>query len=86
MNFVYPGYFDTLGIALLTGRDFRRDDVIGSAKVCIVNDAFAKKYFGTVNAVGHKIGMGIDPGTIVFNHLNQPRELVKAEAVTELFG
>ena len=29
---------------------------------------------------------GIDPGTIVYNHLNQPRELVKAEAVTNLFG
>ncbi len=29
---------------------------------------------------------GIDPMTIVYNHLNQPRELVKAEAVTELFG
>ena len=29
---------------------------------------------------------GIDPQTIVFNHLNQPRELVKGEAVTELFA
>ncbi|MEZ5304488.1 MAG: DUF1501 domain-containing protein, partial [Verrucomicrobiales bacterium] len=29
---------------------------------------------------------GIDPETIVYNHLNQPRELVKAKAVTELFG
>lgn len=29
---------------------------------------------------------GIRPDTIVYNHLNQPRELVKAEAVTELFG
>ena len=29
---------------------------------------------------------GIDPDTIVYNHLNQPRELVKAEAVTRLFG
>jgi uncharacterized protein (DUF1501 family) len=28
---------------------------------------------------------GIDPATIVYNHLNQPRELVKAEAVTRLF-
>lgn len=28
---------------------------------------------------------GIDPGTIVYNHLNQPRELVKASAVTKLF-
>ena len=29
---------------------------------------------------------GIDPRTIVYNHLNQPRELVKAEAVTQLFA
>lgn len=29
---------------------------------------------------------GIDPATIVYNHLNQPRELVKAAAVTRLFG
>ncbi len=29
---------------------------------------------------------GIDPETIVYNHLNQPRELVKAQAVTELFA
>ncbi|MCA9106546.1 MAG: DUF1501 domain-containing protein [Planctomycetales bacterium] len=30
--------------------------------------------------------VGIDPTTIVYNHLNQPRELVKAEAVTGIFG
>jgi len=29
---------------------------------------------------------GIDPETIVYNHLNQPRELVKAQAVTGLFS
>ncbi len=29
---------------------------------------------------------GIHPTTIVYNHLNQPRELVKAEAVTQLFA
>jgi uncharacterized protein (DUF1501 family) len=29
---------------------------------------------------------GIDPETIVYNHLNQPRELVKAQAVSELFA
>ena len=29
---------------------------------------------------------GIDPETIVYNHLNQPRELVKARAVTKLFA
>jgi arylsulfatase A-like enzyme len=30
--------------------------------------------------------VGINPRTIVYNHLNQPRDLVKADAVTALFG
>ena len=30
--------------------------------------------------------IGINPQSIVFNHLNQPRELVKADPVTALFG
>ncbi len=63
MNFVSPGYFKTLQVNLLTGRDFRITDSMSAPKVCIVNETFARKYFGTVNALGHKIGMGIDPGT-----------------------
>ncbi len=31
-------------------------------------------------------GFGIAPDTIVYNHLNQPRELVKSHAVTSLFA
>jgi hypothetical protein len=30
--------------------------------------------------------LGIDPATLILNHLNQPRELVKAEPVLSLFG
>ena len=30
--------------------------------------------------------LGISPDTIVYNHLNQPRELVQAHAVPKLFG
>jgi predicted permease len=63
MNYVSPDYFKTMRINLLTGRDFRPTDNHSSAKVCIINSTFAKKYFGTINAVGHKIGMGNDPGT-----------------------
>ena len=63
MNFISPGYFKTMQIPLLAGRDFRVTDTLTSDKVCIVNETFAKRYFGTVNALGHKIGMGIDPGT-----------------------
>jgi predicted permease len=63
MNFLSPNYFKTMQISLLTGRDFRLTDSLKAQKVCIVNETFAKKYFGTVNAEGHRIGMGIDPGT-----------------------
>ena len=33
-----------------------------------------------------KSAFGIDPETMVLNHLNQPRDLVKAKAVTDLFA
>ena len=29
--------------------------------------------------------LGIDPKTVVLNHLNQPRDLIKSEPVTDLF-
>jgi len=41
---VTPGYFKTLGMPLLKGRDFRDDDRINSPNVFIVNEAFAKKF------------------------------------------
>ena len=63
MNFVSPGHFNTLQVAILAGRDFRATDQLKATKVAIVNEAFSKKYFGGLNAVGHQFGMGIDPGT-----------------------
>jgi hypothetical protein len=30
--------------------------------------------------------MGIDPGSIVYNHLNQPRELVQGEVITKILA
>ena len=63
MNYTTPDYFKTMEINLLAGRDFRRSDNLKSGQVCMVNATFAKKYFGSVNAVGHKVGMGVDPGT-----------------------
>ncbi|MBV8832162.1 MAG: ABC transporter permease [Acidobacteriaceae bacterium] len=91
MNFVSPNYFKTLQISLLAGRDFRRSDAGSSApQVCIVNEAFAKKYFGTVNAVGHKIGMGIDPGTktditVIGVARNTKYESMRDDIPTEVF-
>jgi predicted permease len=41
---VTPGYFKTLGMPLLKGRDFSDDDRITTPNVFIVNEAFAKKF------------------------------------------
>lgn len=90
MNFVSPDYFKTLEITLLAGRDIRRSDTLGAPNVCIVNEAFAKKYFGAINALGHKIGMGIDPGTktdiaVVGVSRNTKYEGMRDEIPTEVF-
>jgi predicted permease len=63
MQFVSPGYFKTMEVPLLAGRDFDMRDVLGSMPVAIVNEKFAKRYMGGVNAIGRHIGMGGDPGT-----------------------
>lgn len=51
-NEVSPGYFATLGIKMLDGREFTDQDRLGSLKVAIVNEAFAKKFNLGSQAVG----------------------------------
>jgi predicted permease len=62
-NWVSPGFFVTLRIPLYAGRDFTDLDT-GAHKVAIVNEKFARHYFGTINNVpGRHIGVGSDPST-----------------------
>jgi len=63
MQYCSPGFFKTLKIRLLAGRDFDERDDAGAPKVAIVNQKFVKKYFGGADPVGRHVGMGIDPGT-----------------------
>ena len=63
MQFASPGYFATLGIPTLLGRDFTDRDVLGSPKVGIVNQRFVDRYFGGQSPIGRHVGMGGDPGT-----------------------
>jgi predicted permease len=48
-----PGFFKTMGIGLLAGREFNDQDRVNSVKVAIVNEEFARKYFHGINPVGH---------------------------------
>jgi predicted permease len=57
-NEVSPGYFRTLGIPLISGREFTRSDAAGAAKVAIVNEAFARKFGLGREAVGKRMSTG----------------------------
>jgi predicted permease len=57
-NEVGPGYFRTMGIPLLAGREFTRADAVKAPKVAIVNEAFANKFTLGRDAVGKRIGSG----------------------------
>jgi len=51
-NEVGAGYFSTLGIRLLSGREFTNADRLGTAEVAVVNEAFTKKFNLGQDAVG----------------------------------
>jgi predicted permease len=64
MNALSPGYFSTMKIPILEGRDFEVKDVKdGPWTVAIVNRKFAEHFFKGQSAVGKRIGQGGGPKT-----------------------
>ena len=57
-NRVGPRYFETTGTRLLRGRTFDDRDTAGGSRVAIVNDAFRRQFFETVDPIGQRIGLG----------------------------
>ena len=57
-NGVGPGFFHTMGIPLISGREFTAGDVLGSPRVAIVNQAFTRKFKLGDAAVGKLVGQG----------------------------
>jgi predicted permease len=61
-NQLGPGYFRTMGTPVIAGRDFNEHDSLSSPKVAIVNEKFARTFFGGANPVGHTFHMAADAG------------------------
>jgi predicted permease len=54
-NQVGPGYFATMGIPVLSGREFTRGDNESAALVAVVNDVMASRYWRGVDPVGKRL-------------------------------
>jgi predicted permease len=95
MNSLSPGYFATMGIPLLEGRDFNRLDAKKKTTVAIVNRRFADHFFPGKSAVGKHVGFGTGPKTkldieiigVVANSLYEgPREGVRRQVFIPHWG
>ena len=68
-NIVAPGFFRTLGIRLVRGRDFAPQDSRGAPLVAIVNEAFARAAWPGQDPVGREVetdtGDGLYPTTVI---------------------
>ena len=71
---VTPGWFSTLGIRFLAGRDFTEADGAAGPKVAIVNDAFARKYCQG-NAIGRRMKWGTGKGELDIEIVGQFADL-----------
>jgi predicted permease len=91
-NHVGPGYFQTLGIPIVEGRDFNQQDTERTQRVAILNRTYARQLFGNTDPIGHWIGYNAPPhdhdfvivGVTADAHINGPRQPVPAVAYLSL--
>jgi predicted permease len=95
MNALSPGYFETMQIPILEGRDFKIADAKDNSKVAIVNRRFAEHFFKGGSAVGKHLGRGVGPKTtmdveiigVVADSLYEgPREGVRRQVFVPNWG
>jgi predicted permease len=62
---VAPGYFQALGVPLLRGRDFTSQDGPGTARVMIINELMAARFWPGQNPVGKHVDVGGGPREVI---------------------
>ncbi len=84
MEFVSDGYFATLGLSPLAGREFQTGDTGDRRFVLMVNESFVRKHFGNESPIGHRLRaregdtwrtiIGVVPDTLMQGPLEQQRD------------
>ena len=83
-HIVTPRYFESMGIPLLSGRDFATTDTRQSPNVIVINEVFARRHFAGENPLGHRLrlqGQERDPLLIV-GVINNVRNIALDEQPT----
>ena len=62
---VSDGYFGTLDVPILDGRDFRATDWADSPRLAIVNEVFARKYYLNQSTIGKRFRLNGTAGPFV---------------------
>ena len=84
-NVVAPGFFATLGIPLLAGREFAAADTADSPPVAIVNERFVRQYGRGGDVLGARLRAGPDSYEIVGIVANAAAGWVKAGDLAQFF-
>ena len=75
LNWVTPGYFETMRTRLLEGRAFDARDSATSTPVVVVNQLLARRYFGSQSPIGRHLTAGTT-GSGTVEMLRQPMEII----------
>ena len=89
IHWVTPDYFSTLGIRLLSGRNFSDRDRAGQPKVLLVNDAAARAIWPNGTPIGKTVAVGINdfgPGATVIGVVSNVRyQKIESAARPEVY-
>jgi putative ABC transport system permease protein len=79
-----PDYFRAMSIPLVRGRKLERADDDRAAKVVVINEAFARRFFPNDDALGQKISLSVE--ALRFDRPNSPPRLDFPDAAREIIG
>jgi putative ABC transport system permease protein len=82
---VSPDYFRLLGIRLLSGRDFTNNDWENTQRVAMINENFARHFFGGQNPIGHELEL-FSSYAVALVHDRIRVQIVGITENTHLFG
>jgi predicted permease len=59
IRYISPGFFRTMGLAIIGGRTFEQKDIDQNASLFVVNQTFARRYLAGRNPVGARVIVGV---------------------------